>query len=467
MSLNDPIFNDDPLFGNKLKKTSCPAKSDICGNLPGVSVLPNYILPKCNDFNFKFSSNPEESPSGCCVVETTDDTCAKYVPESSDINEDDYDMGIQFLDETGKNPRRICHSAPIRKRSIKIQDFFISILLSSMLIIIIAFVGCCYEFWIKYGDGKSYKCNSLEYKNNCGTTLSPIDYAFPSSLTDYPYKPCSATSKLKFPYSWLDYANVEDTKQNIGDRIWKLLGVPRKSFCLNFLYTLLFSRLSINTALKYLSASYKELGDAPAYKNIIFLLLSGIIFTVIGKYTGIQEMSSGPGFILLLLIMVVVVAMIATMFLTNFCLYWGSEFYNKYINITGTPLHRGYTLFYNIFYENMKDGKIQLVGILLNTLLFLVAIISYSICVTTGFVGSLIGLLWMTVSILYNIFIVPILNYRCLCAILIEHSILLSVLFCISVVISSSGNLNSTTSGIMGGLVALLILYNTYKNMTK
>jgi hypothetical protein len=103
MSLSYPIFNDDPIFGNKLIKTSCPAKSDICGNLSGTSVLDTFVIPKCNDLNFKFSLDPDQSPNGCCVVDTSNDTCETYITDSPKFSGDDYDIGIQFLDANNLN----------------------------------------------------------------------------------------------------------------------------------------------------------------------------------------------------------------------------------------------------------------------------------------------------------------------------------------------------------------------------
>jgi len=203
MSLLYPIFNDDPIFGNKLKKTSCPSKSDICGNLPGRSVLDTYSIPKCNNVSFKFSLDPEESPSGCCVVETSNNTCDTYAPDSPDFTSDDYDIGIQFLDANRLNPRKICHSAPIRKRVIRIQDFFVTIIISAFIILSTAIFGSCYEFWLKYGMGSKHDGCKLVYESKCDPSkkLSPIDYAFPKEIEAYPYKSCTANKELDFPYS--------------------------------------------------------------------------------------------------------------------------------------------------------------------------------------------------------------------------------------------------------------------------
>jgi hypothetical protein len=76
--LEYPIYSDDSIFG-KLRKTkgTCPAKTDICGNFPdSLFVIERTIsLPKCSDAAFKFTDNRDESPSGCCVVDTSNDTC--------------------------------------------------------------------------------------------------------------------------------------------------------------------------------------------------------------------------------------------------------------------------------------------------------------------------------------------------------------------------------------------------------
>lgn len=479
MSTFNPIFNTDSLFGTKLKKTSCPSKSDICGNLPGTSILdsPDYIIPKCNDINFKFSLSPDESPSGCCVVETSNNTCETYIPESATFDKDDYNIGIQFLDASGLNPRQICHSAPLRKRVINLKEFFIIILMSALIILSTAIIGACYEFWLKYGNGNTNDCSRFIYKNKCkvGDVLSPIDYAFPPYVADYPYKRCPPIKTLDFPYVIIDYFNITPSPEHetIKYKILKILGLPIKAFCLNFLYTLLFSRKFINYVLLKSSDAYNKIGNAPIVKNIIFLFLTGILFNVIAHITKIQSLNGGPGFILYILSMIIMFATICSLFLTNFILYWWPSDYNKFDNSAsnGTPLlNNNYQLLGNVFYAlrkpiagTNKRGALSIFNLLKNIGLSLLLFIPVSIALTTGMLGSMLGSLYMILSLIVNLFYIPLSNTTCFLNLIKNHGDLLTILFCVSIIISSVNNFNSSTSGIIGGLVGMIILYKIYK----
>jgi len=482
MSFLDPIFNDDSIFGNKIKKTSCPSKSDICGNLPGVSVLDNYVMPKCNDINFKFSLNPEESLSGCCVVELSNNTCDTYISESSVFKGDDHDMGIQFLDASGLNPRKICHSAPIRKRVIEMKNFFTIILLSAILIFITAIFGACYEFWLKYGNGEINDCYRFVFKKKCtnGSELSPIDYSFPSSLGEYPYKSCQGDTKLGFPYAIINYFNIKANvdQERIGYKILKILGMPVKALFLNFLYTIIFCRKFINYVLVTLSNTYTKIGDAPILKNIIFLFLTGILFNVIAYYTKIQGLNNGPGFVLYALSMLIVGGMIFSSVITNVILYWWPGDYNKfdskYSESASPVLNKNFGLLGNIFYNfrlppvgTNKLGPLSLFNILKNMGLLLLLIIPLMFSFSIGILGTMLAAIYMIFSLIFNIFYVPLSNVDCFLSLIKDHGDLLTILFCVSIVVSSVNNFNSTTSGTIGGLVGLIILYKIYKALTK
>ena len=162
--------------------------------------------------------------------------------------------------------------------------------------------------------------------------------------------------------------------------------------------------------------------------------------------------------------MLVVFAMLATMLLTNFLLYWTTEHYNTMFS--PSKISDGYTLFANVLYQITQFNQKSIVNILLNILLIIVILISYVVCFSTGFLGSIIGLLWMIMSLLYNIFVIPILNIGCFFTILSDHTWLITILFCIGVILSSRGRLTSTITGILGGLVGLLTLIKIYNNIS-
>ena len=487
MSTFYPIFDDDPLFGTKLKKTSCPSKSDICGNLPGTSVLDSFAIPKCNNINFKFSLSPEDSPSGCCVVDTSNDTCGTYIPESATFDEEDYNIGIQFLDAAGLNPRQICHSAPIRERVIKLKDFFIIIVTSALIILSTAIIGACYEFWLKYGNGKEFACSNFTYKK-CESVISPIQYAFPSSLLGYPYtKSCDGNTQLEFPYFVVTYFNLrpstENNHESVIKKIFKIFGLPVKAFCLNFLYTLVFSRKFISYVLETLSNAYQKISTgSPVVRNIIFLFLTGMLFNVIAHITKIQSLNGGPGFVLYILSLVIMCATIFTLFLTNFILYWSPSEYYNYDRNAMTPsdtkdtlLNKNFGLIGNVFYplrnpppaNETSKGAFNPLNLLKNIGLALLIFIPVSIALTAGMVGSMVGLLYMILSLMFNIYYIPLSNTTCFLNLIKDHGDLLTILFCISIIVSSVNSFNSTTSGIIGGLVGVIILYKIYKALNK
>mgnify|MGYP006150831025 CR=1 FL=1 len=82
MSLFDnPIYYDDPIFGN-LKKEYCPTRADICNNLQGFSVINGTgtiaEIPNCSGGSFTFTNDSYSSPSGCCMVDVSNETCDAY-----------------------------------------------------------------------------------------------------------------------------------------------------------------------------------------------------------------------------------------------------------------------------------------------------------------------------------------------------------------------------------------------------
>jgi hypothetical protein len=480
---NDPIYSDNPQFGTLLK-TYCPSRSDICGNLDTKGIIQNSsnTIPLCKAVDF--STELDNMRSGCCVVETPDKTCKDYltnIENSTNSTGAEYDIGIDLYDGSGLNPRSICHSAPIRKRNVMMKDFFITILISAGYIILSAFIGSCYEFWFKYGHGEATaQGECFNFKRNCGNyNISPIDYAFPSRVNDYPYTECGAdidTNDTKYEiYTLLRKSNMKTVD---GNKFSKVAFSIIKAFTLNFVYTLIFSRIAINYILKICSTTFRtKIITSPIMNNIVFLILSGIAFTIIANYTGNQQISSGVIFIIYILVLIVLVGMGFTLFATVFPsigLYWNPKWWSS-LNLLS-----GYELFNGVFElpDKLKLGDgdgwdqswkfmVWLFGIFLYIILFILAAIALIFSFSTGFIGALMGAFYMIINILYYIFIFPLLHKKeCFFSIIKDHSQLLIILFCISIVLSSVKHLNSTTSGVISGIVGIIILYKIIKNIS-
>ena len=502
MTLFDyPIYSGDSIFG-KLKKTqgTCPAKTDICNNFANS----NYVidgtvtLPKCNAATFSFTENKEESPNGCCVVDTSNDTCDSMLEAKgiTNIAGKYYDIGIDITDASGENQRSICHSAPIRKRTLVITDFITIIIASAVILILTAIVGGCYEFILKYGECK----DCIYYKSTCANRkrLSVIDYMFPNVVCNYPYQECNkgtgtGTTTLTgggpersgfistyaeytangtkcitlheveskqtkpFPYNLLDYAN---------DSIkLELIRIPIRAFALFFLYTALFTRQILSYILKKCSIKYQEVVKHNALlSNIMFLFLTGILFNIIAKYTGISGLHGANGYILYFLIMVSSIMFSLSCVAAIFVLWWyPSLVFEKYYIQCNIP--RNYYKMVNIrkMFYSLTDKKRPLgeriLFIIIDILLILPLIIIAMLSLAFGVIGSAIAFIYLVLLLIFNMFYIPLSNTVEFLDIIKSHGNLLTILFCVTVLLASINKMNSVTTGILGGLMAFIILY--------
>jgi hypothetical protein len=76
-----------------------------------------------------------------------------------------------------------------------------------------------------------------------------------------------------------------------------------------------------------------------------------------------------------------------------------------------------------------------------------------------GVFGSTIAFLYIVVSLLFNMFYIPLSNTVEFLDIIKSHGNLLTILFCVTVLVASINKMNSVTSGILGALMAFIILY--------
>jgi hypothetical protein len=504
MTLFDyPIYSGDSIFG-KLKKTqgTCPAKTDICNNFANSNYVIDgtVLLPKCNAPTFSFTENKEESPNGCCVVDTSNDTCDSMLESKgiTNIAGKYYDIGIDITDASGENQRSICHSAPIRQRTLVITDFITIIIASAVILILTAIVGGCYEFILKYGECK----DCIYYKSTCANRkrLSVIDYMFPSVVCNYPYQECNkgtgtgtgestltgggpeksgfistyaeytangtkcitlheveSKQTKPFPYNLIDYAN---------DSIkLELIRIPIRAFALFFLYTALFTRQILSYILKKCSIKYQQVVKHNALiSNIMFLFLTGILFNIIAKYTGISGLHGANGYIIYFLIMVSSIMFSLSCVAAMFVLWWyPSLVFEKYYIQCNIP--RNYYRMVNIrkMFFSLTDKKRSLgkriLFIIIDILLILPLIIVAMFSLSLGVFGSASAFIYLVLSLIFNMFYIPLSNTVEFLDIIKSHGNLLTILFCVTVLVASINKMNSITSGILGGLMAFIILY--------
>lgn len=510
MNLFDyPIYSEDTIFG-KLKNNHCPAKTDICNNYPSnFYVIDGTIasLPRCSATTFAFTNNKEESPNGCCVVDTSNDTCDSMLEAKGNslfnIEGKFFDMGIDITDASGENQRSICHSAPIRKRTLVITDFITIIIVSAIILLSTAIVGACYEFILKYGECK----DCIYYKSNCSnrTKLSVIDYMFPSILCNYPYQECIKNTNdsdtlvgggleksgfistyaeysangtkcitlhdviskntKPFPYNLIDYANI-----NINS---EFLRMPYRAFALFFLYTALFSRILISNVLKRCSIKYQQvIKHSSILSNFMFLLLTGILFNIIANYTGIKALHGANGYILYGLIMLISIAFTVSSAATMILYWWHpSSMFEPYYRQCNIP--RNYyklvdtkKMFFSLAEYKIKRPLVTIIRhILFDILLILPVFIMIMLSLCLGFFGSTIAFLYMVLTLFVNLFYIPISNTVEFLDIIKSHGHLLTILFCITILVASVDKMDSVTTGILGSLMAISILYTIVKYM--
>jgi len=501
--MDQPIYSDNPIFGT-LPKTSgkCPARSDICNNLPGVSIIDSTYtdIPLCSSGTFHFTNNINEAPNGCCVVDVSNEPCSAYF--TSDIKEENkfYDMGIDLTDISGTNRRSICHSAPIRKRNLVISEIVIVIVVSAIIVIITAIIGACYEFIFKYGECK----DCIYYKSNClnRKRLSVIDYMFPTDLCTYPYQECNKTNSVltgggpektgfistyaeyaangtkcitvhdvevmkekPFPYNLIDYAN-----NNVKS---ELLRMPFRAFALFFLYTVLVSRILISKLLKRLSIVYQQtIKHSPVLSNFMFLCFTGILFNIIANYANIPELNGANGYILYVLIMIAAFSFSISTFVGMLFLWWApSMAFETYYRQCDIP--RSYyklmnykKMFFSAYEYKEKRLLHRVIGhIFLDILLIFPIMIMISFSLGIGLMSSTIAFLYIVASLLFNMFYIPLSNTVEFLDIIKSHGNLLTILFCVTVLIASLSRLNNVTTGIIGGILAVIILIKTLKNL--
>lgn len=468
----------------------------------------NYALniPRC-DAN-AFYTNTDTS--GCCIV-----------PESESCK-NHHSTGLKYIFKNASDEEinfNVCHKEEIQKfiQPNEITHFFNLAFGFICAVLVTAIVGCCYEFWLRYGNSK----DCIYYKSRCNNIgksdeVSLIDYMFPNSVSYYPYQLCEKSSssnlsggkkvmrggnktniiKSNYPDSYLakakcvtiDPGDDSDMRKqfpyNIGDTAEKtfdneLLKMPFKSFSLFFLYSILILRMAINNLLKFLSNKYQEhVSKNMILSNLVFLLLMGIIFPIIAHFTGIEGLYFGPSLWIILLCGLASIILNLTPILAvilSFNRFTKSMFRALNDDLDKYNLElKDYSVFsWKPFYPR-ESGSNYYEGFLKNATVFIknfFVVLAYGIMMIISLMSATLShillILYFNISLIWNIFYIPLSNPMEFLDILKDHGEMLTILLCISVIGASSESLNNTTTGIMGGLLALIVLFKLSKNLKK
>jgi len=520
--------------------------------------------------------NKEDSKDGCYALK----------PRGELACEKDHYMGIDYyISGTRYN---ICHKEPVQTYFSAMFDDpntltrFFKLLIGAIIILLVTTIfGCCYEFWLRYGNSInclyyfSKECKNISEKLDGKVSL--LDYLYPKSICVFPYqkaikKTQSGGSKKnyimkggevkegfnsnslefknvngnntkcitleenidesnnrRFPYNLADYVHDSDS--------YSIIKIPIKFFSFTFLYCVLLTRAFLNWTLSTLSTKFQNnVKSSATLSNIVFLLLCGLLL----PYSPFAIL----GFVLFI---ISVIMSIATIFSIILCFkrnLLGSVF--PFLKIDNCKTNDGQDLndYYDVF--NSKNNyfysinKETFSGAIVPVIfLFIFAMITLSIsadpnnqstnALTTfinvcgitflvggvfyilsklfskykdnkiiaplitffkainegflnlflffnlifisvlGFFGLILGNMfanvYMTLSTLFNFFYIPITNPLEFFDIMKDHADLLTILFCIGVIGSASFAFDRNTTGVMSGILVVLILYKISKGL--
>ena len=443
---------------------------------------------KCNS---DFYSNDERN--GCCFNENENTECLKK----------DNNTGLRFLGFNGKIGN-FCHKEEIQTLNNtlfddtnKIVKFFKLILVSIISLLVTAIIGTCYEFWLRYGN--SIEC--IYYKSKCaniGKTekISLVDYMFPNNICYYPYQACSQSKtgqsggtksqgiisnfaayehagakcitlaydttiygKKPIPYNIADFA-----ENNIKSEFILVLA---KTISFYFLFPILFVRKFLNFCASRLSSSYQRVVKFnPLLSNFVFLVLTGLFFPFIAYLTKQSGLYFGPMLYILGLLSLVSFIMSGGFFIGLIATIFPRKLFGTSLDRCNIPASYYRIFRSNLFYP-LSDMSLtrKIFNVIKNILLFfpiiLLVILSFVLAGLMTFVSSI----YMCLSLLFNIFYIPLSNPLECFSILKSHADLLTILFCIGVIGSSANSLDTITTGIMSGILMLIIVYKAFKGM--
>ena len=317
----EPIYSGNGLLGDRIS-SYCPSARDfsytsIYFNEP---VVVDFSYQKCTS-NLYAKDSTVINTNGCCVVDSSDQSCYKELGLKDSADEELHYMNIRYLStktETGgisEGERKICYTAPLRRHPLYVMELLTSVAIDIAALIAIVLVGACYEYWIIYGN-----CSS----NGIQTLLSDTPYSVneyimkrQDNYTIKMSKECevsdvrSSSEKVEwydtFPYNIITFFNKPIIKTKERDSISdddvnnksinssininpsELVKIPIRAFLLGIFYFIIISRILLKALLIAVSNKFSEFFTKQDSKLRNFV--TGLIFVLVfmGLWGNITE----------------------------------------------------------------------------------------------------------------------------------------------------------------------------------
>jgi len=334
----------------------CPSKANLVDGFYKMETDPNTKIKTLTiDASGTMNKDLAEIPTS---KDNTDGGCYAVIPQGElRCDPKDHYMGIDY--NIGGTRHNICHKEPVQTLFSAMFDDpntltrFFKLLIGAIIILLVTTIfGCCYEFWLRYGNSInclyyfSKECKNISEKLDGKVSL--LDYLYPKSICVFPYQKAVKKTqsggtkknyimkggevKEGFNSNSLEFKNVNgnNTKcitleenidesnnrrfpYNLADYVhdsnsYNIIKIPIKFFSFTFLYCVLFTRVFLNWILSTLSTNYQNnVKSSATVSNIVFLLLCGLLL----PYTPFAILGS----ILFIISLIMIIATIFSMIL--------------------------------------------------------------------------------------------------------------------------------------------------------
>ena len=233
-----------------------------------------------------------------------------------------------------------------------------------------------------------------------------------------------------------------------------------KSFSYFFLITMFFIRGVLNSIFKATSSVYNS-SNSSILKNFLFLIFSGLIFTILGYYLNNPQiiLYGGPTWILNIVILIIsffgmisLIGGIFVFFLPVLRMFWKrngrKEFPEEYkINLK----------LLDIFLD--MSGSNAFLNVMINIILMLpLCLITTIFSLCSAIIGNILALVYAIIIIPFRMIFEPLSNILELSDIIKSHGDLLTILFCLGVIGASGESLDKITTGIMSLILVVIIV---------